>query len=302
MRTAFILAPLLLVLLAGCGEPSPQAKKESPPAPPPVASKPQAWETALPAPPLPKFDAEGTVAHEGAKIWYATVGKGTPVVLLHGAFGSAENFGFQVPALVGAGHRVVLIETRGHGRSTRVPGQPLTYELLESDVIAVLDALKIDKTAVLGWSDGAIQGLIMAMKHPARLTRLFAFGANMDPSGAMEGITERPIFVTFMEQATKDYSRLSPAPDDFKAFSDAMFKMLTTEPNYKAQDLGKIKGPKIAIVDGAREEVIKPDHTAYLAKSIPGAELIILPDVSHFALMQKPDEFNAAMLAFLSEK
>jgi pimeloyl-ACP methyl ester carboxylesterase len=78
--------------------------------------------------------------------------------------------------------------------------------------------------------------------------------------------------------------------------------MLMSEPNYKESDLAKIHGVKIAIVDGEKEEIIKPEHTSYLGKAVPGAKLIILGQVSHFAPMQKPDEFNAAMLAFLSEK
>ena len=297
-RTAILV--VCLAVLAACGEPAPQNKGAAPkPAPPPPMP---VWETVLPVPPLPKFDTQGTVAHEGAKIWYATIGQGAPVVMLHGAFGSAENFGFQVPALVNAGYRVILIETRGHARSTRDPNRPLSYELFESDVIAVMDALKIPKASVVGWSDGAIQGLIMAMKHPKRVDHVFAFGANMDLSGVIPGITQQPIFVELMERAPKDYERLSPPPHDFKGLYEAMYVMLTTEPNYKPADLAKIRGPKIAIADGEKEEIIKPDHAAYLAKTIPGAKLIILPGVSHFAPMQRPVVFNAAMLTFLSEK
>ena len=299
MRYAAIIAACLL-LIVGCGEPSPPQKKAEAPKPAPVSVAPPIWERVLTPPALPAFDTQGTVAHAGAKIWYASIGQGAPVILLHGAFGCAENFGFQVPALVKAGYRVILIETRGHGRSTRVANEPLTYELFASDVLAVMDALKIPKTSIVGWSDGAIQGLVIAMKKPKRLDRVFAFGANMDPSGAQPGITERPIFVGVMETSQKDYARLSPTPGDFKAFSDAMFTMLTTQPNYTEADLAKIRGPRIAIADGEKEEVIRPEHTSFLSKAIPGAQLVILPGVSHFALIQKPDEFNAAMLAFLS--
>lgn len=300
MRPAAVLS-LCLLTLAACGDPSPQPKQNAAP-PPPAKWTTPVWETVPPTPPLPKFDAQGTVAHDGAKIWYATIGQGTPVILLHGAFGSAENFGFQVPALMKAGYRVILIETRGHARSTRDLTRPLSYELFASDVIAVMDALKLPKASIVGWSDGAIQGLIVAMKHPKRLDRLFAFGANMDQNGVIPGITERPIFIDLMERAPKDYARLSPPPHDFKGLYDAMYNMLLSEPNYKPADLGKIRGPKIAIADGDKEEIIKPEHAAYLAKTIPGAKLIVLPGVSHFAPMQKPDAFNAAMLAFLSER
>lgn len=255
----------------------------------------------LEPPALPKFDTASTVAHAGAKIWYATIGQGKPVVMLHGAFGSSENFGFQVPALLKAGYRVILIDTRGHGRSTLDPAKPFHYEGFTADVIAVLDHLKLQKVSIVGWSDGAIQGLVIAMKHPKRLDRLFAFGANMDQNGVMPGITERPLFIKLMDKAPMDYARLSPTPDGFKSLYDAMYNMLLAEPNYAQSDLAKIKGPKIAIVDGEKEEVIKPEHTRYLGKTIPGAELIILPGVSHFAPLQKPDEFNAAMLAFLGK-
>lgn len=292
-----------LAALAACGDPAPETKPETPkPAPPAVQAKLRAWEILLPTPPLPKFDAEGTVPHAGAKIWYATVGEGEPVVLLHGAFGSAENFGFQVPALVKAGYRVVLIETRGHARSTRDPNKPFTYALLASDVIAVMDKLKIKKASIVGWSDGAIQSLVLAMKHPKRLNRVFAYGANMDSTGVIPGILSLPIFTELMEKAPKDYARLSPTPNDYQGLYGAMYNMMLGEPNYAESDLAKIRGPKIAIASGEKEEVVKSQHTSYLGKAIPGAKLVILPEVSHFAPMQKPDEFNKAMLEFLAAK
>jgi pimeloyl-ACP methyl ester carboxylesterase len=302
MRTFATLA-IVTTALAACGDPTPAAdKKAEKPTPPAVVEKLRIWETLLPTPALPKFDAEGTVANAGAKIWYATIGDGKPVILLHGAFGSAENFGFQVPALVKAGHRVVLIETRGHARSTRGPDKPFTYALFASDVIAVMDKLKLKKASIVGWSDGAIQGLVLAMKHPKRLDRVFAYGANMDATGVIPGIMALPIFTELMEKAPKDYARLSPTPDDYKGLYSAMYNMMLGEPNYKESDLAKIRGPKIAIADGDKEEIIKPEHTSYLGRAVPGAKLIILRDVSHFAPMQKPGDFNAAMVGFLSGK
>jgi pimeloyl-ACP methyl ester carboxylesterase len=291
----------IAILLSGCGEPAEdkaqhrQPVPQQQPAPPPVR---KLWETRPPAPPLPHFDTQTRVEHDGAKIWVASVGTGTPVILLHGAFGNAENFGNQVPALLKSGHRVILIDSRGQGHSTR-DARPFTYELMESDVVAVMNALKLDKAAIVGWSDGAIIGLVMAMKHPKRVTRVFAFGANMDQSGAMSNLDTQPIFDGFLEQAAKDYARLSDTPGDFQALSEAIYQMLLSQPNYTAKDLASIRGPRIAIVDGEREEVIKPEHTKYLASTIPGAKLIILPNVSHWAPLQDPAAFNAAMLTFL---
>jgi pimeloyl-ACP methyl ester carboxylesterase len=97
----------------------------------------------------------------------------------------------------------------------------------------------------------------------------------------------------------ENYRRLSPAPNDFQRLLDTAGKLATTQPNYTARDLARINGPVIAIVDGDHEELIVPEHTRYIARTIPGAKLIMLKDVSHFAPIQKPDAFNKAMIDFL---
>ena len=117
------------------------------------------------------------------RIWYATFGVGPPVILLHSGEASSDIWGRQVPALVADHHRVIVIDARGHGRSSW-DGR-IGYELMARDVIAVMDAAGIDKADVVGWSDGAIVSLIMAMKHPERVGRVFAFGANMDVVGGL---------------------------------------------------------------------------------------------------------------------
>src|SRR5882757_9694890 len=134
------------------------------------------------APPLPAPGEQGHVDHDGARIWYAAYGSGPPVILLHGGLGHSGNWGHQVPVLVAAGHRVVVIDSRGHGRSTR-HSRPYMYELMASDVLAVMDALQVEKAAVMGWSDGACTALILAMQAPARIAGVFFFGCNMDSSG-----------------------------------------------------------------------------------------------------------------------
>src|SRR5713226_4579571 len=111
------------------------------------------------AAPLPIANDQGCVEHEGSRIHYATYGSGSPVILLHGGLGHSGNWGYQVPALVRSGYRAVLIDSRGHGRSTR-DARPFSYELMASDVSAVMDALHLDQTAFVGWSDGASTALI----------------------------------------------------------------------------------------------------------------------------------------------
>ena len=112
--------------------------------------------------------------HDGVRIWYATYGSGSPVILLHGGLGNGGNWGYQVPALASFGHRVVLIDSRGHGRSTR-DLRRFTYEMMASNVLAVMDALSLDKAPIVGWSDGACIGLALARQVPARVAGVYFF-------------------------------------------------------------------------------------------------------------------------------
>jgi pimeloyl-ACP methyl ester carboxylesterase/ribosomal protein S18 acetylase RimI-like enzyme len=245
------------------------------------------------AAPLSTADASGFVAHGGARIWYASYGSGPAVVLLHGGFGNGENWGYQVPTLLERGYRAVLIDTRGHGRSTREEG-PFTYELLAADVLAVMDALHLNTAAFVGWSDGATTALIVAMLQPERVDGVFFFGGNMDPSGVKEIPDSMPIIDRIFGRHVQDYTRLSETPDRFGDFAAAVNRMMKTEPNYSPEQLATIRVP-VDVVLGEHDEFIKHEHAAYLANSIPNATLRILPEVSHFAPLQRPAAFNAAM-------
>ena len=237
------------------------------------------------AAPLPAPQSEGHVEHDGARIWHASFGSGPPVILLHGGLGHSGNWGYQVPALLAAGYRVITIDSRGHGRSTR-DARPYTYELMASDVLAVMDALQFEKTALVGWSDGACIALVLAMQAPQRVAGVFFFGCNMDPSGTNEFVMT-PVVERCFSRHAKDYASLSATPVDFDAFVAAVSQMMKTEPNYSAPDLARITVP-VAIVHSDQDEFIKSEHAEYLARSMPRAELIRLKDVSHFAPLQRP--------------
>jgi len=250
------------------------------------------------AAPLPRPQREGFVANDGARIWYATYGSGPAVILLHGGLGNAGNWGYQVPALVAAGRQVVVIDSRGHGRSTR-DARPFTYELMASDVSAVMDALHLEKAGLVGWSDGACTALVLAAEAPARVAGVFFFACNMDPSGTKEFVFT-PIIGRCLNRHKQDYARLSATPDEFDGLSEAVGRMQRTQPNYSPQDLAAISVPT-TIVQSEQDEFIKREHAEYLALSIPHAEFIMLPNVSHFAPLQRPAQFNRAILAFLDK-
>lgn len=244
----------------------------------------------------PGADLQGSVTNVNADIWFTAYGSGMPVFLLHGGLGHSGNWAHQVPAIVGVGARAVLVDSRGHGRSTR-DGRPYSYELMASDVLAVMDALSLPKAVIVGWSDGACTGLVLAARHPERVAGVFFFACNMDPSGTKE-LQPSPMLDRCFARHTADYAALSPTPDEFTALAEAVGQMQKSQPNYTRSDLLEINVP-VAIVQAEYDEFINPEHAGYLARNIPGAELIELPGVSHFAPLQRPAQFNRAMLDFL---
>ena len=248
------------------------------------------------AAPLPIANDEVYVEHDEARIWNATYGAGPAVILLHGGLGHGGNWGYQVPALVASGYRAVLIDSRGHGRSTR-DARPYTYELMASDVLSVMDALHIEKACLVGWSDGACTALVLAAKEPSRVAGVFFFACNMDPSG-VKPFEVTPALDRCFARHRKDYEQLSATPENFKDFVEDVGLMQRTQPNYSAEDLARISVP-VVIVQSEHDEFIKRGHAEYLARSIPEADLVVLDGVSHFAPLQRPDQFNAAVIEFV---
>jgi pimeloyl-ACP methyl ester carboxylesterase len=261
-----------------------------------ASAAPPQWLTLPPTPTLPKPAASGYAPVNGIRIWYAVFGRGSPVVLLHGGLANADYWGNQVRALE-RHYRVIVMDSRGHGRSTR-NAQPFGYDLMASDVLGLMDHLKIRNAAIVGWSDGAIIGLDIAMHHPDRLTKLFAFAANSDPSGVAD-ISKSPVFSAYIARARKEYEKLSPTPTQYDAFLAQIEKMWATQPHWTAADLHSIKVP-VWIVDADHDEAIKRENTEFMAAQISDAGLLIQPDVSHFSFLQDPQQFNADVLHFLN--
>ena len=224
--------------------------------------------------PLPATSDQGYVDHKGARIWYATFGAGRSVIMLHGGLGHSGNWGYQVPGLISSGYRVVLIDSRGHGYSTR-DEQPYTYELMASDVLTVMDHLELEKAAFVGWSDGACTAVVLATNSALRSAGVFFFACNMDPSGT-KNIEPSPVLRRCLTRHTKDYAQLSATPDQFATFAEAVRRMQRTEPNYSIHDLAEVHVP-VAIVQGEHDEFIKLEHAKYLAGSIPGQNSSYFP-------------------------
>jgi pimeloyl-ACP methyl ester carboxylesterase len=257
------------------------------------------WETLPPTPAPVAGETSGYAAVNGIKLFYAKTGAGSPVVLLHGGLANSDYWGNQVEALARR-HTVIVVDSRGHGRSTR-DTRPYGYDLMADDVVALLDTLKIPKADIVGWSDGGILGLDLALRHPDRVGRIFAFAANTVTSGVKDGVEKNPTFAAYIERAGKEYQRLSATPKEYDAFVDQISHMWASQPNWTDAELKTIKAP-VLIVDGDHDEAIKREHTEYIAATIPGAGLLILPNASHFAFLQDPALFNAALLQFLGDR
>ena len=250
---------------------------------------------------MPRADESGFVPVNGIRMYYAVFNKhgGRPVILLHGGLGSSDDWGSEAPLLAKT-HEVIVVDSRGQGRST-MSSQPLSYELMASDVLGLMDYLKITKASIVGWSDGGIIGLLLAIHHPDRIDKLFAFGADysvslypskpLDPAMAALG-------ARYVARAEARYRRLSPTPNGFPALLKALSRMYATEPEIKPDELATIKAPTV-IADGQYEQFITRKETVTLALLIPGAKLVIIPDVSHGGPLQDPVAFHRAVTALL---
>ena len=254
------------------------------------------WQRLPEAPAMPVSKVAGYAPVNGIHMYYAVYGAGDPVLLIHGGLGHADLWASQVRDLM-KDHTVIVADSRGHGRSSR-NAEAYSYDLMASDYLALLDYLKVDKVALVGWSDGGIIGLDIAMKHPERLSKLFAHAANVTVDGLDPKVMESKLFNTYIAEMGADYQKLSKTPGEFDAFVEQIGHMWATQPAWSDAELAKITVPT-AIVLGDHDEAITRAHTEHMAEVIPGAQLVILKDASHFAMLQDPAGYTKAVRDFI---
>jgi pimeloyl-ACP methyl ester carboxylesterase len=256
------------------------------------------WMSVPDAPPMPAAVSSGKAPVNGIEMYYATYGAGAPVLLIHGGLGHADIWANQVADLM-RDHLVIVADSRGHGRSSRTE-DPFGYDLMSSDYLALLDYLKIDKVDLVGWSDGGIIGLDIAMSHPERLKHLFAQAANITTDGVDPAVGEDEIFGSYIGKMAEDYAKMSPTPDQFEPFVTQISEMWASQPNWTDAQVKAITVPTEVVVGEYDEAILRP-HSEKIAALIPGAKLVILPQASHFAMLQAPAEYTAAVRAFIDE-
>ena len=229
---------------------------------------------------------------DGINIYFETFGGGPPVLVLHGGLGSMMGMSYQIMAL-SMSHLVIAVDSRGHGRSTD-DDVPLSYSLMSDDMVKVLDHLHIDQADVVGWSDGGIIGLDLAIRHPEHVRRLVAISANYDADGLDGGIS----LLGKIPRTPLSYRFRSPDPAHWPILYRKVTTMWQTQPHYTLSDLSHIKAPTLVIA--GERDTIKPQHTHQLAKAIPCSHEFIIAGTTHLVPIEKPEIINLKILTFLN--
>lgn len=282
------------------------------------------WKT-LPEPAaMPRPSAGGMLALNGIEMYHARYGtaEGTPVLLIHGGLGHADLWAAQVADLA-ADRSVIVADTRGHGCSTN-DGSPYSYALLARDCLALLDALGVGRVHVVGWSDGANIGFMLSMLAPERVASHFAHGGNVSLAGLVAAPESEPVYAAWIARMAADHARLSRSaaesrrlppsdcttaacrfrlsemPESFGTLVLGVNEMWAAELPGGLDALAAIRVPTL-VVQGEHEEAVAMEHARVIAATIPGARMLVLEDVGHFAPLQDPAGYTAAIRAFIGD-
>jgi len=219
-----------------------------------------------------------TVKLRGIELFYEDTGSGSPVVLLHGNGEDHTVFDVLTREL-SKNHRVIAVDSRGHGGSTKVEkGGALHYRDMAEDVAALIEELGLEKPALYGFSHGGILGLLIASEHPGLLSRLVTSGANTRP-GTVKAFLRVIIRVMW-------FFRRSP-----------LMRMMLDEPDITADDLRKISIP--CLILAGEKDLVTENDTRFIAQNIPGAILKILPGEGHGSYIIHSEKLYPVIRGFL---
>lgn len=225
---------------------------------------------------------------DDATIYYEVYGTGRPLLLLHGNNQSGRVFEKQIDEL--SEHFTVIVpDTRGHGNSTDESTGPLTYELFAADMVKLLDHLNLKNADILGWSDGGITGLIMAIKYPGYVNKLAIMGANLSPDG-LKDIVFRDVGELIGD--------LEASSDPGAPARKRIYELILNEPHLTNKDLQQIEAP--VLVMAGQNDIVWEMHTSQIAENIPNARLTIFSNAGHFAPRYNAFEFNQEVLEFFN--
>ncbi|CAN5438818.1 alpha/beta fold hydrolase [soil metagenome] len=218
----------------------------------------------------------------GFRMYYETYGAGKPLLFIHGNGGSINNFKNQIPYFA-RNYKVIAVDSRAQGKSADA-SDSLTYEMMADDFNALLNQLHLDSCYVVGWSDGGIDGLLLAMRYPEKVKKLAITGANLWPDTTA---IEPGLFQSIV--STNDSLAKVSQTAAVKA-QKKLLNLMALHPHISTADLKQVRCPTLVI--GGDHDVILPKHTLVIAEAIPKAYLWILPNSGHSTLIHYKDLFN----------
>ena len=233
-----------------------------------------------------------TASLNGIKLYHEVYGTGAPLVVLHGNGGSIEALRYQIDFF--RSHRqVIAIDSRGHGNSEMGPGR-LTYQQMADDVAALLGQLRLGPADVIGWSDGGIVALLLALHHPAAVRRLAVSGANLSPEALAPGD------VAAMTAELRHAEEKLAAGDRSRPWDVVcqQLQLMITQPHITPGDLARISAPVLVLA--GEHDLIPAPHTRLIAAGLPRAQLHLFAGAGHGALQEQPEAFNATVEAFFA--
>jgi pimeloyl-ACP methyl ester carboxylesterase len=232
----------------------------------------------------------------GFKMYYETYGKGDPLLIIHGNGGSINNFVYQIPYFA-KNYQVIIADSRAQGKSIDHTDS-LSYEMITDDLNALLDKLNLKQCYVIGWSDGGIEGLMLAIHHPDKVKKLAVTGANLwpDTSAVDPFVYNYALKLNLKGQDTiKKIKNVTPEMKN----QLKLLHLLTYEPHIKLEDVKKITCPTLVI--GGDHDVIRTKHTMLIAETIPNSYLWILPNSGHSTPIYYKDLFNQVVGDFFAK-
>jgi pimeloyl-ACP methyl ester carboxylesterase len=235
----------------------------------------------------------------GLKTYYEKHGTGKPLVLLHGAFGTAAGWSHVLPTML-KGRQVILIEQQGHGHTSDREG-PLSYEQMADDTAALLRALSVRSADVFGYSDGGVVGLGLAIKHPELVGKLAILGAN---AGTMESTYDDASYEQFLSlpadfaprELKEPYDRVAPDKSNWPVLVRKIKDLGRNFRGFADNELRAIRA-RVLVMQGDRD-AIKPEHAVAMMRLIPNSQLAIIPDADHFILYTQPARVTEILIRF----
>jgi pimeloyl-ACP methyl ester carboxylesterase len=239
----------------------------------------------------------------GVNTWYDEEGGGEPLVLLHGGLCTNETWAAQIPVFAER-FRVMAPERRGHGHTADAQG-PLTYADMATDTVGFLEKVVGRPAHLVGWSDGGIVGLMVAIARPDLVRKLVVIGTNYDTTGIAPEVED--MFSSMapdsadMEMFRSLYEMHSPdGPEHWPVVFGKFVEMTQREPHIQVGELARISSPTLVVVGD--DDMVSIEHSVKLFRAIPNSQLAVVPGTSHAVAMEKPELLNRIVLDFLENE